>query len=318
MTNSYLFLIKNETPLVINYATGNYFKSLNYIPASSIIGALKARMINNWGEKKENVEIDVNVSDAYPANQEVLNSQRLNAPSLVTLYKEKEESEYYVDGLKDIIDTYEGKVKWGEKNIRLKKGPENWYYKNGKAYSISTKRIELNILKLDDYTKNPFTEKSDKEVIGYIAHVEALAPTVFAFSASGNINVIKEALQDGIYVGSFKTKGYGLVKLVDYKPLSENKESNSGYLVLDFYGNFDYDAYLKLMEKIKDCKIIYKNVSFEKRKRYDYGEWILDYVVRSGSVIVVKNCENLYTEIMNINNIQNGGRIVVNHPIHGL
>ncbi|AWR95407.2 RAMP superfamily CRISPR-associated protein [Acidianus brierleyi] len=122
----YLVKVKNETPLVINYSSGNYYRSLDYIPSSTIIGALKARKLAQdkiWGgEEKKEVEINLHVTDAYPS---IRQEKYLNPSSLVTLYKKNESDAYFLDGVKTIIETYQGKKKWGEEIIRLKKGPRN-------------------------------------------------------------------------------------------------------------------------------------------------------------------------------------------------
>ncbi|AWR98084.1 hypothetical protein DFR86_11420 [Acidianus sulfidivorans JP7] len=304
MTDYNLFLVRNESPLVINYASGNYFKSLDYIPASSIIGAIKARKIKDWGGKREDVKINLTVSDAYPSSED---QTTLNPPGLVTLYKEKESDEFYVDGLKKIMDTVNGKLKWGEETLRLKKGPQNWIYKNNKAYPISVKMFRTTLLKLDEYTKIPLIEKKGNENIGYMAHVEAMLPGhIFSFIASGEVDEIEKALKEGIYVGSFKTKGFGLIKLITKKKITLN-DCNGGTCVLDFYGNVSYETYEKI--KRSGCDIIYENVTFDKRKTFYYDEWKIDIVVRSGSIMVVKNCKLKLDE-------ENGGKVIVNHPIH--
>ncbi|QGA53960.1 hypothetical protein GFS03_04890 [Sulfolobus sp. E5-1-F] len=306
MTDYYLFFIRNETPLVVNYASGNYFKSLDYIPASSIIGAVKSRSIKNWGGPKEDFDLGIKVSDAYPSS---IDQTTLNPAGLVTLYKDNERDNYYVDGLSHILNTIMGKSKWGEKTIRLKKGPQHWIYLRDKAYSIPIERIETTILKLDEYTKNPLIRgKNERE--GYIAHVEAIYPgQIFSFIASGKIEVLEESLKEGIYVGSFKTKGYGLIKLVNKKEFTLN-QCDDEICVLDFYGNVSYETYEKIKNECKG-KIIYENVTFDKRKRFDYDTWKIDIVVRSGSIMVVRNCKlNLEQE--------NGGVVIVNHPIHNL
>lgn len=63
--------------------------------------------------------------------------------------------------------------------------------------------------------------------------------------------------------------------------------------------------------------VLFESVGFERRKRLDYNRWIIDHVVRSGSVMVVSDCGKVKGVVEEING-KSGGRIVVNHPIHGL
>lgn len=314
----YLVKVKNETPLIINYSTGNYYRSLDYIPATSILGALKAKKLSEkgiWGGERREVDIKLSLTDAYPSE---VSQNQLNIPSLVTLYKINEEDDYYVDAVKAILNTIEGKEKWGRNIIRLKKGPRHWYMKGNKAYPISLRTISTNILKLDDYLKTAYQVKVNGEKTGYLAHIESIYPgQIFAFEVLGEeeeIEFLIESLKEGIFVGSFKTKGYGLIKLVDYQEV-KREQKNSEYYVLDFYGSVSYDYYAKLLPKVK---VIFESIGIERRKVLDYDMWRTEYIIKPGSVMVVKSDENLY-QLEKDSIISNkGGKIVVNHPIHGL
>jgi hypothetical protein len=317
----YLVKVKNETPLVINYSSGNYYRSLDYIPSSTIIGALKARKLTQdkiWGgEEKKEVKINLHVTDAYPS---ISQEKYLNPSSLVTLYKKNESDAYFLDGVKTIIETYQGKKKWGEEIIRLKKGPRHWYMKNGKAYSIELKTISTNILKLDDELKIAYQETKNNEKTGYLAHIEPISPgNIFMFEAIGDdeLNFLIETLKEGIFVGSFKTKGYGLLKLLDYTEINEEKKPQSPLYILGFYGNVSYSYYQEeVLPKLKN--VIFESIGIDKRKRLNYNEWTIDYTIRSGSIIVTESDRNLYNLEEESIIKSDGGKIVINHPVHGL
>jgi hypothetical protein len=317
----YLVKVKNETPLIINYSSGNYYRSLDYIPSSSIIGALKAKILADkkiWGgENREELKMDLYVTDAYPSTAQ---EKQLNPPSLVTLYKKNEIDDYFIDGAKVIIETYQGKKKWGEEIIRLKKGPRHWYMKNGNVYPIQIERISTNILKLDDELKIAYQETKNNEKTGYLAHIESISPgNVFAFEAIGSedqLNFLIDTLKEGIFVGSFKTKGYGFLKLLNYSEINGDKKSKNSLYILDFYGNVSYKYFQEIKSMLK--RVIFESIGIDKRKRLNYNEWITDYTIRSGSVIIAESDRNLY-ELETESIIKSGGgKIVINHPVHGL
>lgn len=316
----YLVKVKNETPLVINYSSGNYYRSLDYIPSSSIIGALKARRLAEkkiWGGEIREEKIDLYLTDAYPSTTQ---EKQLNPPSLVTLYKKNETDDYFVDGARVIIETYQGKKKWGEEVIRLKKGPRNWFMKNGNAYPIQIERISTNILKLDDELKIAYQETKNNEKTGYLAHIESISPgNIFAFEAIGEeeqLNFLLDTLKEGIFVGSFKTKGYGLLKLKDYSEITEKEKPKNSLYILDFYGNVSYSYFQEIKSMLKN--VIFESIGIEKRKRLNYNEWVIDYTIRSGSVLIAESDRNLY-ELETESIIKSdGGKIVINHPIHRL
>jgi|SRR5579875_17922 len=318
----YLVKVRNETPLIINYSSGNYYRSLDYIPASSILGALKAKKLSErgiWGgERKDDITLNLHLTDAYPSTKD---EQQLNIPSLATLYKERDEEEVYTDAVEDIIATIEHRNKWGEKLLRLKKGPRHWSMKNGKAYHIPIRRTSTNILKLDEQLKTAYQVGENGEKIGYLAHIDSIYPgQIFAFEATGeeeDIQFLSRALEEGVFIGSFRSKGYGLIKLVNkYYYASEKQEANtSRYYILDFYGSVSYDYYAKISHIVEKK---FEIIGVERRKTFNYNEWETEYLIKTGSLLIVKSDRNLYKlEKESIEN-NKGGKIVVNHPVHGL
>jgi hypothetical protein len=92
-----MFEVVNLSPLVVNRGSGNYLKSADYIPASSIIGAILSTKIpaNLFNKEKYKIESGLSVTDATPVDKM---TNELNPPSLITL------STKYTNGLEKIVD----------------------------------------------------------------------------------------------------------------------------------------------------------------------------------------------------------------------
>lgn len=324
MTDLKRFEIINLSPILVNIGSGNYLKSADYIPASSILGAIMARFIDpeKWGKEMEEVKgLDIHITDAYPTAE---NQPELNPASLVTLYIETQNNKSEIrDGVHELVETIKGKSKWGTNRVRLKKGPRHWYIYDNKVHELTINRVKTNVLKLDDKLKTAWKAERSGENKGAIAHLDSIAPgTMFAFEATGNdLSILEDILKEGVFVGSMRSRGYGLIKLKKSESVKEKGEEDSEYTVLDFYGSVSYDYYLKVIDRYKD-KILFKSVGVEKRKVLHYDKWVTDYVVRSGSVVIInggyKDNKDIYTLEEESIKETGSGKIVVNHPVHRL
>ncbi|EZQ01541.1 hypothetical protein CM19_13060 [Candidatus Acidianus copahuensis] len=321
MTDWKRFEIINLSPILINAGSGNYLRSADFIPASSILGAVMSRFIDSekWGKEKEEVKLDIHMTDAYPTAK---NQYELNPASLVTLYTENQENRSEIrDGIRNLVETIKGRYKWGVNKVRLKKGPRHWYIHGNKVCDLQIERVKTNVLKLDDKLKIAWKAERNGEVKGAIAHLDSIAPGIlFAFEATGeDLDKLEDALKEGIFVGSMKSRGYGLIKLKQSESVKQKKEEELGnYTVLDFYGSVNYDYYLKVIDRYKD-KILFKSVGVEKRKTLHYDKWVSDYVVKSGSVVVINDYyKDIYTLEEESIREAGSGKIVVNHRVHRL
>jgi CRISPR/Cas system CSM-associated protein Csm3 (group 7 of RAMP superfamily) len=320
----YMFEVVNLSPLVVNRGSGNYLKSADYIPASSIIGAILSTEIpaNLFNKEKYKIESGLSVTDATPVDKM---TNELNPPSLITLStKYTNGLEKIVDATKPIVEYITGKKPVGYQNIRLKKGPRFWKIEDNKIERVSGPDIiQQTLLTLDDKTLTVYT----KEKEGLLAHIQAIAPGChFAFEVTGEQSVVEEfaaALKEGLYVGALRSKGYGLIKLIGWKeksvvqrePLKLEGDSDE-YYVLSVYGNLDYEYLLKIREKLKKYKEVYTSTGLQEIKRWDYNVFKKRWVVKSGSVLIYTNAEKDIYDLEHDSLINaKGGKIIVNHPV---
>lgn len=327
--NIYMFEIVNLSPLIINRGSGSYLKSIDYIPASSILGAFLSTKIpvNLFNKEKYEIEAGLSITDATPVDKM---TNELNPPSLVTLStKYTNGSEKIVDATKTIVEYITGIKPIGYENIRLKKGPRFWKIEDNKIERVTGPEIiQQTVLTLDDKTLTVYTkEGSTKQKEGFLAHVQAIAPGChFAFEVAGEQSVVEEfagVLKEGLYVGALRSKGYGLIKLIDFKekrvvqrePLKLEGDSGK-YYVLSVYGNLDCAYLLKLREKLKQYKEVYTSIGLQETKRWDYNIFKKRWVVKSGSVLIYANAEKDIYDLEHDSLINaNGGKIIVNHPV---
>jgi|GEM_PF-960338 len=326
--NIYMFEVVNLSPLVINRGSGNYLKTTDYIPASSILGAFLSTKIPSdlFNKEKYKIEAGLSVTDATPVDKM---TNELNPPSLVTLStKYINGSEKIVDATKLVVEYATGKKPIGYENIRLKKGPRFWKIEDNKIEKVSgTDIIQQTVLTLDDKTLTIYTKEENGEKVGFLAHVQAIAPGChFGFEVVGEQLVVEEfagVLKEGLYVGALRSKGYGLIKLVDFKekkvvqraPLKLEGDPNE-YYVLSVYGNLDYAYLLELRKKLKQYKEVYASIGFQEIKRWDYNVFKKRWVVKSGSVLIYANAEKDIYDLEHDSLINaKGGKIIVNHPV---
>ncbi|MEM3794666.1 MAG: hypothetical protein QW429_02210 [Thermoprotei archaeon] len=346
--DTYMFKIVNLSPLIVNRGSGNYMKSTDYIPASSLIGAFTATQIDPkcFGKEKKLLDFDIALTDAMPVGS-ILNEEgspqsaegslrrveELNPPSLVTISgKNPSEGDQYFDCARILIEYSTSKKPVDYEPVRLKKGPRFWRVEDNHIKTVNlSEPLGLTLLTLDDYTLTAYTKYSGEEKTGLLAHVQSIPPGhLFVFEVSGNkdeVERLRSALSEGLYVGGLRSKGYGLVKLVDSRLTQPQQKralkvegDSDDYYVLSVYGNLDQAYLLKVKKELEDggSKLIYANIGEQEVIRLDYDVFKKRRVVRSGSVLIYTNIpqEKVYNLERESLEKGKGGKIIVNHKVH--
>ncbi|MGC9202821.1 MAG: RAMP superfamily CRISPR-associated protein [Thermoproteota archaeon] len=241
------FLVENLSPIIIKEkrAKGNFFESLDYIPASTLLGAIATRILEKYcpnydGSKPVNCNTcnktncmfkkwiyDNNfpwLSHAYPTNKNEAETL-INPPSLETLYSaiDSNGKEEFADFLlyKLTIKRFLN-IKHSEGFSYFRnKPPKYWEIEGGHISKIDVKFLTFSHVAIDPRTKSTFLKSSNGtgEPSGLLFTVKAIQPKHrFMFKALCNseedYSFIMEALKEGVWVGMGKSRGYGEIRLV--------------------------------------------------------------------------------------------------------
>jgi len=316
-------VVRNLSPLVVSSTSGNYVRTVDYIPGTTILGAYLSAKVPPDKLFSERVEITpkISVTDAFPGEGE------LNPASLVTITTSS--GGKYRDAAREVIEGLVEPKALGLRNPRLRKGPRHWRINRG-IEPLNVRVLETTIVQIDENLRVSFTQRVDQEVTGNLAHVFYVSPcTTFNFEAHGEeeeVKELEERLKEGIRVGALRTKGYGLIELVKSRestgsggrgPLNVN---GWDFSVISVYGNLDYSYYSRVEGSLRDS-IVWKSVSLTERRSWSYGKWRVKTYVRSGSVLVVKTEKDKYPSLKNLEveslKLGGGGKLIVDHRVHG-
>lgn len=303
------FLIINKSPLLISGSgSNNYIHSLDFIPASSLMGAyLSTKVSYNSPDKKEEVKTSLVATDAYPGN---------GVPYLITLRSEEKEGKNIIYDQAELLIRRLLGIDFIN-DIRLKKGPSYWKVANNNIEEVNIKRIDLNFLPIDIKTRT--------SVKGVLAHVSAIAPeTEFRFTVCGSMNELDEfskALRNGLYVGSKRSHGFGLIQGHEINSeivKARIKIDGQIFHIVSIYGSLSYKWFNDFLNKYRDS-IFFSSFGIERRKRLDFDRWVIDTRVKSGGIVILKG----EIDDQNINCLEkksiyggNGGRVIFDHEVH--
>jgi|GEM_PF-2884577 hypothetical protein len=323
------FLVENSSPLVIKEkrAKGNFYESLDYIPASTLLGAIAVHILEkscpNYDGSKP---VDCNncsktncvfkkwihdngfpwLSHAYLTSQDEV-SFLMNAPSLETMY-----SAISQDGEEDFVDflLYELTVK---RFLRTKpskefsylrnKPPKYWEIKNGRISKLDAKFTTFSHVAIDPRTKSAFLESNDSnEPSGLLFTIKAIQPKhKFMFKALCNseedYNLIMEALKEGVWVGMGKSRGYGELRLVSGLKKDENEYKIERLKSMEEFSNKAKDflrslsSYLLITIKDEEKLVVIDgltHLSFNDLNRIASQDQVLYPKYHSGEVTMFK------------------------------
>ena len=345
----FLGMIKTLEPVIINdkYNRGGFFRSLPYIPSSTISGAL----ISNYfrenkieGDLYENItQRYVWLSHAFPWDEE--KSVRLNIADplplpLTTLArfrikedKEKKEEKYVSTAIlaAEIID------KVLLKDYRIKNF-KNLDFKVGTLF-LSNKGFQRPYI-LDVYTHVSLNFKSrvskmvrNKEKRGFLYTTENIPiGKTFIFKGFVDKNIYDWMKKEAkIKIGSHRNKGYGEVEVKVLEKMNIDKYREERRRSIEVYGEYKYtvlDVVTYASPQFLEDKL--GSPIYQRSKRSCFKTWLNEEfyiyrnIVTTGSVFVYRNKKSVdeYVKLETtppgnaISRLHGLNMIFFNNPIH--
>jgi hypothetical protein len=267
------FTVENKSPIIIKErrVKGNFYEGLDYIPASTLIGAIATGMLeencpiydgihsvdcSKCGKSNCKFNIWINegmypwLSHGYITSVEKADPLiPLNPPMLETIgvtVNENGEEEFcdllpYKLASKALLSIKPDVTSQPFRN----KPPKYWEVRNGKICRIKVETMAYTHIAIDPITRSSYLTKIEKETTGLLFTLKTIKPKQkFMFKALCNdedYEVIRDILHRGVWIGMGKSRGYGYIKLL----FSSMTEKNN-------YKEKRVDEIEKISDKVKE------------------------------------------------------------------